>query len=122
LLGVTLQVAAVVLARLGEAEPAAVLSGAFSAHFPLDISAVQKDEKMVIGEAQSLARRGLGEAYSAALARGAAMGDDEVVGYALGECRRVAALLAAPGAQAPEAPPGLASGPQGMTAVPPRPA
>ena len=93
LLGATLQLAAVVLALLGEAEPAAVLSGAFSAHFPPDISAVHQDQKMGIGEAQSLARRTLGEvAYSAALARGAAMDDDEVVGYAQGQFRRLAAL------------------------------
>ena len=81
LLGATLQITAVVLARLGEAEPAAVLSGAFSAHFPPDISAVDQDQKMGIGEAQSLARRTFGEAaYSVALTRGAAMDDDEVVG------------------------------------------
>ena len=120
LLGMTLQVAAVVLARLGEAEPAAVLSGAFSAHFPPDISPVHQDEKMGIGEAQSLARHALGEAaYSAALARGAAMDDDEVVGYAQGEFRRLAALRAEPGAQAPESPPGPARpSRQGMTVLP----
>ena len=105
----TLQFAAVALARLGEAEPAAVLSGAFSAHFPPDISPVHEDQKMGIGEAQSLARRALGgAAYGAALARGAAMDDDEVAGYAQGEFRRLAALRAEPGAQAPEPPPGLA--------------
>jgi predicted ATPase/class 3 adenylate cyclase/RimJ/RimL family protein N-acetyltransferase len=107
LLGMTLQCAAVVLARLGESEPAAVLSGAFSAHFPPDISPVHQDVKMDIGEAQSLARPALGEAaYSAALAQGAAMDDDEVVGYAQGEFRRLAALRAEPGAQAPELLPG----------------
>jgi hypothetical protein len=64
---------------------------------------------MEIREAQSLARRALGEAaHSAALGRGAAMDDDEVVGYALGEVRRVADLWAEPGPQAPEPPPGLA--------------
>jgi predicted ATPase/class 3 adenylate cyclase len=109
LLGATLQIIAVVLARLGEAEPAAVLSGTFSAHFPPDISAVHQDQKMGIGEAQSLARRTLGEAaYSAALARGAAMEDDEVVGYALSECRRLADLRAESGALPPESPPGQA--------------
>jgi predicted ATPase/class 3 adenylate cyclase len=109
LLGMTLQCAAVVLARLGEAEPAAVLSGAFSAHFPPHISPVHQDVKMDIGEAQSLARPALGEAaYSAALAQGAAMDDDEVVGYAQGEFRRLAALRAEPGVQAPESPPGPA--------------
>jgi predicted ATPase/class 3 adenylate cyclase len=109
LLGVTLQITAVVLARLGEAEPAVVLAGAFSAHFPPDISAVYEDEKMGIGEAQSLARHTLGEAaYSAALGRGTAMDDDQVVGYAQGEFRRLAALRAEPRAQAPESPPGPA--------------
>ena len=109
LLGMTLQIAAVSLARLGEAEPAVVLSGAFSAHFPPDISAVHEDEKMGIGEAQSLARHALGEAgFSAALGRGAAMDDDEVVAYAMGEFDRLAALRAEAGAQAPESPPGPA--------------
>ena len=108
-LGITLQVAAVVLARLGEAEPAAVLAGAFSANFPASISPVHQDEPIAIDEAQSLARHALGEAaYSAALGRGAAMDEDEVVGYAQGEFRRLAALLAEPGAQAPESPPGPA--------------
>ena len=105
-LGITLRIVAVVLARLGEAEPAAVLSGAFSAHFPPSISAVHRGERMEIREAQSLARRALGEAANgAALARGTAMDDDEVVGYAQGEVRRVAALLAGSGEQAPELPP-----------------
>ena len=68
-----------VLARLGEAEPAAVLSGAFSAHFPPSISAKHENERLGIDEAQALARHALGEAaYSAALGRGAAMDDDEV--------------------------------------------
>jgi len=71
----TLEVAAVVLARLGEAEPAAVLAGAFSAHFTPDISAVPRDERMEIGEAQSLACHALGEAaYRAALALGPHIG------------------------------------------------
>ena len=120
LLGMTLQITAAALARLGEAEPAVVLSGAFSAHFPPDISAVNEDQKMGIGEAQSLARRTLGEAaYSAALGRGAAMDDDEVVEYAMGEFGRLAALRAEPGAQAPESPPGPgAAGPPGMTGLP----
>jgi predicted ATPase/class 3 adenylate cyclase/tRNA A-37 threonylcarbamoyl transferase component Bud32 len=107
-LGITLQIAAAVLARLGEAEPAAVLAGAFAAHFPY-ISAVRPDEKLGIGEAQSLARHALGQAaYSAALGRGAAMDDDEVAGYAIGELGRLAALRAEPGAQAPEPQPGPA--------------
>ena len=109
LLGMTLRLAAVVLARLGEAEPAAVLSGAFSAHYPPSIDPLRKDERMEIGEAQSLARHALGEAaYSAALARGAAMDDDEVVEYAMGEFGRLTALRAEPGAQAPDSPPGPA--------------
>jgi predicted ATPase/class 3 adenylate cyclase len=99
LLGMTLQISAVVLARIGEAEPAVVLSGAFSAHFPSDLSAVGEDETMGIGEAQSLARQALSEpAYSAALGRGTAMAEDEVVEYAQGEFRRLAALHAEPGA------------------------
>ena len=97
LLGMTLQIAAAVLARLGEAEPAAVLAGAFSAHFPPDISAVHEDERLGIGEARSLARRALGEAaYAAALARGAAMDDDQIVEYAQGEYLRLASLPADP--------------------------
>jgi ATP/maltotriose-dependent transcriptional regulator MalT len=108
-LGMTLEVAAVVLARLGEAEPAAVLSGAFLAHFPPDISSVHKDERLEIGEAQALARHALGEAaYSAAVGRGTTMDDDEVVSYAQSEFRRLATLRAEPGAQAPESPPGPA--------------
>ena len=120
LLGMTLQITAATLARLGEAEPAVVLSGAFSANFPADISAVNEDQKMGIGEAQSLARRTLGEAaYSAALIRGAAMDSDEVVGYAQGEFRRLAALSAESGAQAPQAPTGPgAAEPPGMTGLP----
>jgi predicted ATPase/class 3 adenylate cyclase len=106
-LGASLRLAAVLLARLGEAEPAAVLSGAFSAHFPTSIAAGYKDGQAEIHKAQSLARHALGEAaYNAALARGAAMDDDEVVGYALGEVRRVAALCAEPSARARESPPG----------------
>jgi hypothetical protein len=109
MLGMTLQVTAATLARLGEAEPAAVLSGAFSAHFPLDISPVHQDVTMGIEETQSLARHALGEAaYSAALARGAAMHEDEVIEYAQGEYRRLADLRAEPGAQAHEPPPGPA--------------
>ncbi len=108
-LGVTLQLTAVVLARLGEAEPAAVLAGALSARFPPGISALHEDERLGIGEAQSLARRALGEAaYSAALTQGAAMDDDQVVKYAQGECRRLASVPTKPGARAAESPRGLA--------------
>ncbi len=108
MLGITLEVAAV------------VLSGAFSAHYPPGISPVPKDERLDIGEAQSLARRALGEAaYSAALAQGAAMDDDEVVGYAQGKYRRLASLRAEPSAQAPESPPRPgAADPPGMTVLP----
>ena len=107
LLGMTLQIAAAVLARFGAAEPAAVLAGAFSAHFPPDISLVHQDEKLGIGEARSLARRALGEAaYRAALTRGAAMDDHEVVEYVQNEYRRLASLPAEPGAPAPESLPG----------------
>lgn len=50
------------------------------------------------------------------------MDDNEVVEFAVGELRRVAALLAEPGARAPEAPPGPVSGPQGTITGLPRPA
>ena len=119
-LGMTLRVAAIMLARLGEAGPAAVLAGAFSAHFPASISAMNEDDRIAIDEAQSLARHMLGEAaYSAALGRGAAMDEDQVVGYTQSEFRRVAARLAEPGAQASQSPPRPASDPQATTAVPP---
>jgi len=105
MLGMTLRIAVLMLARLGEAGPAAVLSGAVSAQFPSSILPVREGGRMEIDEAQSLARDALGEAaYGAALGRGAAMDDDQVIGYALGEFRRVAALFAEPGTQAPESP------------------
>ena len=123
LLGHTLRGAAMVLARLGEAGPAAVLSGALAAHFPGSISARHENERRAIDRTQILARQALGEAaYDAAVGRGAAMDDDEVVGYAVGELRRVAGLLAEPGVPALQVPPGPASGPQETTAGPPRPA
>jgi hypothetical protein len=122
LLGDTLRIAAVVLAQLGEAEPAAVLSGAFARHFPAALSARNESERRTIGRSQALARHTLGEAvYDAAAGRGAAMDDDEVVAYAVGEFQRVSELLAQPSARAPHAPPGPASGPQATTAGPPRP-
>jgi len=129
-LGETLRVAAGMLARLGQAEPAVVLSGAFTAHFPgggsaVSIPAMYENEQMATGKTLALARHALGEAaYTAALSRGAAMNDDEVVGYAVGEFQRVAALLAQPGARTPHAPPGPSvqaapndhgSAPPGMT-------
>ena len=90
-LGGTLQRAAAVLARLGEAEPAAVLTGAVSAHFPLSIASFCIDELLESDEAQVLARGALGEsAYGAAVRRGAAMDDDQVADYALGAFRRLA--------------------------------
>ena len=79
--------------------------------------------QMTAGQTQARARDALGEAaYDAALSRGAAMDEDEVVRCAVGEFRRVAGLLAQPGAQAPHPPPGPASGPHGTTTGPPRPA
>jgi len=46
---------------------------------------------------RELARQTLGEAeYGAALARGAAMDDDEITEYALSELRRTAALIGEP--------------------------
>jgi hypothetical protein len=123
MLGQTLRVAAVVLARAGEAGPAAVLSGAVAAHFPASISARNEGEQRAISRSQDLARHALGEAaYDAAVGRGAAMDEDEVVEYAVGELRRVAELLAQPGGPAPHARPGPVSGPQATTTVPPRPA
>jgi predicted ATPase len=123
LLGQTLRGAAGMLARLGEATPAAVLSGALAAQFPAPLSARTENEQRSTGQTQALARHALGEAaYDAAAGRGAAMDEDEVVRYAVGEFQRVAALLAQPGARAPEAPPGPAYGPQPTIAVPPRPA
>jgi ATP/maltotriose-dependent transcriptional regulator MalT len=110
-LGYTLSTAAKMLARLGEAGPAAVLSGALAAHFPGSISA--EDEQAAMSKTHARARHALGDAaYDAAVGRGAAMDEDEVVGYAVGELQRVAGLLAEPGPRAPEAPPGPASGPQ----------
>jgi predicted ATPase len=112
-LGRALRVAAAVLGRLGEAGPAAVLSGALAAHFPASISAMYEYEGMAADQTQALARHTMGEAaYGAAAGRGAAMDEDEVVRYAVGEFRRVAALLAQPGASAPQA----------TTTVSPRPA
>jgi hypothetical protein len=122
LIGQTLLVGAGMLARIGEATPAAVLSGALAAHSPASISARNKDEQTSTGRSRALARDALGEAaYDAAAGRGAAMDDDEIVRYAVGEFRRVAALLAQPGARAPGASPGPASGPQPTIAAPPRP-
>ena len=112
LLGLALRVAAGMLARLGEAGPAAVLSGALAAHFPASISASNENERTAAGKTQALARHALGEAaYVAAVGRGAAMDEDEVVRYAVGEFQRVAALLAQPDVPAPHAPPGPATGP-----------
>ena len=89
-LGITLQRATAVLARLGEPEPAAVLAGAVSAHFAHSLVGIYRDERLAIDEAQVPARRALGKAaYSTALGRGATMDDDEVTDYALGEFRRL---------------------------------
>ena len=89
------------LAPLSEARPAAVLSGALAAHYPGSILAKWDNAQMTAGQTQALARHALGEtAYDAALSRGAAMDEDEVVRYAVGEFQRVAGLLAQPGAQA----------------------
>jgi hypothetical protein len=101
LLGIVLRVAAVVLARPGEAESAAVLSGAVAAHFPASLSARNERERRAADRSQALVRHTLGEAaYDAAVGRGAAMDEDEVVRYAVGEFQRVAALLAKPGVRA----------------------
>jgi len=102
-LGVTLQRAAAVLARLGDSEPAAILAGAVSAHFAVAVGNVHSQEQAEIDDAQSNVRCALGEAaYTTALRRGAAMDDHQMVDYALAEFRRLTALTA------PEPPPDLA--------------
>jgi hypothetical protein len=122
-LSAALRVAAGMLARVGEAGSAAVLSGASAAHFPASTSALTEQDRAATAKTQALARDALGAAaYDAAVSRGAAMDEDEIVRYAVGELRRVAALLAQPGEQAPHAPPSPASGLHAMTAGPPRPA
>ncbi len=122
LVGQALRIAAGMLARLGEAEPAAVLSAAFAAHFPASISAETDNERAAAGKTQALARDALGEAvYGAAASRGAAMDDNEVVRFAVSEFQRVATLLAQPGTQELHVPPGPASEPQATATVPPRP-
>jgi predicted ATPase/DNA-binding XRE family transcriptional regulator len=89
-LGITLQRGATALAQLGEAEQAAILSGAVSANFTVTAATATASGWLEIDAAQGLARRALGEAaYTAALRRGAAMNDDQVVVYALGEFRRL---------------------------------
>jgi non-specific serine/threonine protein kinase len=118
-LGLALRTAAGMLARVGEAGPAAVLSGAFAAHFPASRSASDETEQRAADRTLALARDALGEAaYDAAVGRGAAMDEDEAVRYSVGEMRRVAALLAEPtrGCTARTA------GPQAAATVPPRPA
>lgn len=89
-LGVTLQRGAVALARLGEAEPSAILSGAVAAHFtPTPVNSTA-NVWLEIEEAQLLARRALGEAaYNGALQLGAAMDVGMVVDYALAQFGRV---------------------------------
>ena len=98
-LGDTLRVAAGMLARLGEAGPAAVLSGALAGGFPGAFAAFPERQRGAIDRAQALARDTLGQA-----AYDAAMDENEIVRYAVGEFQRVAALLAEPGGPAPHAP------------------
>jgi hypothetical protein len=87
-LGLTLERGAALLARLDEAEPAAVLAGAVMAHFAVTTANVPAQERAEIDEAHTFARCALtGDAYNAALARGASMDDEEVAGYALGQFR-----------------------------------
>ena len=101
-LGVTLRIAAALLAGLGQAEPAAVLSGAATANFA-PVGDIYPDERLDMDQGLLPVREALGEAArGAALGRGAAMDDNEVVGYAVSEFRRVAAMLAESGTQAPE--------------------
>jgi predicted ATPase/class 3 adenylate cyclase len=102
-LGLTLQRGAAVLARLGQPEPAAILAGAVSAHFTLTVGNIHAQEQSEIDDAQSLARKTLGDtAYKSALAQGAAMSIHEIAVYALGEFRRLAAPSAEPGVRAGE--------------------
>jgi len=94
-LGITLQRAAAVLARLGDPEPAAILAGAVAAQFTVAAGSVHTQEQAEIDDTQSNVRRALGEAaYTTALRRGAAMDDHEMIEYALAEFRRLAALSA----------------------------
>jgi predicted ATPase/DNA-binding SARP family transcriptional activator len=94
-LGVTLQRAAAVLARLGDPEPAAILAGAVAAHFTVTVGNIHAQEQAEIDDTQSNVRRALGEAaYTTALRRGAAMDDHEMVEYTLAEFRRLAAVSA----------------------------
>ncbi len=89
-LGVTLERAAVVFSRLGEAKAAAVLAGAVLAHFAVTTANVPEEERTETDQAYALARSALAEdAYNAALALGASMNDDEVAEYALAELRRL---------------------------------
>jgi predicted ATPase/class 3 adenylate cyclase len=104
-LGITLRIAAALLAGLGQAEPAAVLSGAAAANFA-PVGDIFPDERLDMDQGLLPAREALGEAaYGAALGRGAAPDDNEVVGYAVGEFRRVTAMLAESVTQAPESAP-----------------
>jgi hypothetical protein len=122
-LGAALRTAAGMLARAGEAGPAAVLSGALATYFPASTSAQNENDRAASAKTQALARATLGEtAYDAAAGRGAAMDDNEVVRYAVSEFQRIATLLAQPGPQVPHTPPGPVSGPQAATTGPPRPA
>jgi len=89
-----------VLARLGDAEPAAVLAGFVSTHFPLCLPNFCSDELLAIDQALVPARAALGEpAYHAATRRGASMDENQAADYALGEFRRLAGLLAEPNAK-----------------------
>jgi hypothetical protein len=102
-LGVTLQRAAAVLARVGEHEPAAILAGGVAANFAVRVGNIHAEEQSEIDDAQSLVRSTLGEAaYNTALGRGAAMDCEQAADYALGEFRRLAAPHAEPGALAAE--------------------
>ena len=110
----TLQRATGLLVQLGEAEPAVVLAGAVSTHFPLSVAATHQYERLGIDETQVPARRALGEAaYSSAFRRGAAMDDDEMADYALDQFRRLGAPLAEPDTKTPESPPGQPRTPHG---------
>jgi predicted ATPase/DNA-binding XRE family transcriptional regulator len=85
-LGITLQRGAVALSRLGAAEPAAVLTGAVSAHYTATPVSSTANAWLELDEAQALARQALGEeGYNAALRRGAALDEGEIADYALAQ-------------------------------------
>ena len=102
LLGITLQSAATMLAPLGQARPAGAGRSRICALPWVYLGRSPRGEDGD-HQAQSLARDALGEStYSAALEQGTLMNGNQVVGYAFGELRQAAVVLAELGGQAPE--------------------